>query len=113
MKAWKITKDLMAEAYSDQNHTGTWGNFYGTCLIRDGKVKGVTQKGESVCPDVPMPVKFRITDDDGEVYYHGEMTAELADSYDVLRPLDDFATPNDGATTMEFMKDGKWEAINS
>lgn len=115
MLAWKITKDCMTVGSMGTvpNHTGTWGNENGVCLIRNGKVKGVTHKGESVCPatDEQLTVKFRITDDDGELYYEGQMTPELADSEQILRPIDDFATPNDGAPNLQILNKGVWEHV--
>lgn len=103
MKIWKITEDILTVGSMGTIpcHVGTWGDRGGARLFRDGK-------GGPAAPDVPTPVRFRIIDDDGEVYYHGEMTAELADSCDILLPLDDFATPNDGATDLEIMRDGEW-----
>lgn len=115
MKAWKITKDLGNAADSPENETGTWGNLNGTCLIRGGKVKGITHAGESICPatDEQLTVKFRLKDDDGEVCYEGKMTHELADSHEILRPLDDFAEGNVGCTNMEIWSNVKndWDLV--
>lgn len=110
-KAWMIDKDLI----NTDIEVGTWGNQNGVCLMRGGKVKGTTHKNETVCPalDSDLSVKFRIKDDDGELYYEGRMTHALADSPDVLRPLDDFATPNAGATTLEIWSNVKndWDIV--
>jgi len=117
MKVWKIDADILAVGAigTNPNHAGTWGNENGTCLIRDGKVRGVTHKDESNCPagDDILTVRFRIKDDDGELYYEGRMTAELSGSDEVFRPLNDFATPNDGATSLEIYNNAKriWQMI--
>lgn len=56
-----------------------------------------------------LPFKFRMLDDDGEVYYEGRSSSDS--SFD---PLDDFGTPNDGCTTIQYWnnKRRQWEAIN-
>jgi len=117
LKAWKIDADMQFFAPGGEyDHKGTWGNENGACLIRNGKVKCVTHKGESICSvnDADLDTRFRITDDDGEIYYEGRMTHALADAHDILRPLDDFATPNDGATTLQLWSNVKndWESVN-
>jgi hypothetical protein len=57
-------------------------------------------------------VKWRVKDDDGDIYYEGRMTKErLEDSEDrSFGPLD-FAMADAGATTMEYFQDGKWEQL--
>lgn len=115
---WGITKDHLNEpdgcsSATMESEVGTWGNKNGVCLIRGGKVKGTTHAKESTHA-ASLVVPFRIKDDDGELYYTGKMTKELADSPDVLLPLDDFAMPNAGATTLELWNDktNSWEAVN-
>jgi hypothetical protein len=50
---------------------------------------------------------FRMSDDDGEVYYEGRIVGE----YDGLEPLDDFGDPNAGCVILE-MKNGRtWQMI--
>lgn len=63
-------------------------------------------------------VKFRLLDDDGEVYYYGRRLEEsdADDTYygeNELAPLTDFGAPNAGCTEQqEKNKDGVWESIN-
>lgn len=45
---------------------------------------------------------FKLYDDDGELYYSGEIYGE----YDGFEPLDDFGAPNDGCTAIKI--NGKW-----
>lgn len=57
--------------------------------------------------------RFRMKDDDGELYYEGVMVVlpEDGDEAD-FRPLSDFGTPNAGATSIEYQRDdGTWEVI--
>ena len=51
--------------------------------------------------------KFRMKDDDGIIYYHGEIYGD----YDGFEPLDDFGTPNAGCTSIEYNEKGEWEIL--
>lgn len=114
-KAWIILKDHLNTP--EDTEAGTWGGMDGVCLVRNWKTVGTTHKGETGLdhPFLTVPladmVHFRLKDDDGEVYYVGVMTPELADSPDILRPLDDFAMPNAGCTTLEVLADGVWKQV--
>lgn len=63
-------------------------------------------------------VKFRLLDDDGEVYYEGRRLEESdADKTyggePELAPLDCWGAPDAGCTIQEEKnEEGKWEAIN-
>lgn len=50
---------------------------------------------------------FRLLDDDGTVYYWGRCLAED------FSPLDDYGTPNAGATTIQYRNEatGAWETL--
>ena len=50
--------------------------------------------------------KFRMSDDDGEIYYYG-----YSDDDSDLDPLDDFGMPNAGCTTIEYYDCGTWETL--
>ena len=54
---------------------------------------------------------FRIYDDDNVLYYAGRILGD----YDGFEPLDDFGTPNAGATEIRYRKhgnhDGAWESL--
>lgn len=58
-------------------------------------------------PSVILPWEFRIKDDDGELNYEGRSSHQDFD------PLDDFAMPNAGSTTIEYKnrRSGKWEIL--
>ena len=51
--------------------------------------------------------KFRLLDDDGEVYYEGY--SNDSDSEKAFSPLDDFGRPNAGCTEIQYLENGKWE----
>lgn len=105
--AWIITKDLIKDETADE---GTNLNAKGLIGPRSTSEADITrlQKGEGT--------PFRLLDDDSILYYEGRWleTADCAD-YEAmeLQPLDDFGTPNAGATQMQYRnKEGKWETIN-
>jgi hypothetical protein len=90
----------------------------------DSSAVGVT--GPSNAPDAllaRLALKtpghvFRIYDDDGQLYYtgralfreQGEMVRPENSEY-ALGPLDDFGTPNAGATEIRYFIDGHWQSI--
>lgn len=57
-------------------------------------------------------VQWRVKDDDGEIYYEGRMTKERLEGFEdrSFGPLD-FAMADAGATTMEYLENGKWEQL--
>ena len=54
--------------------------------------------------------KFRMKDDDGNIYYYGRLVGD-EDSEDGFGPLDDLGRPDAGATSIEYYKNGKWEVL--
>lgn len=115
---WMITRDVLSNDGADfPNQAGTWGKVgRGCCIFKDGAAITATRENQIECPISPLSngmIRFRITDDDGEVYYEGVMTAELADAGEaVLAPLDDFADPNAGATTLQLWNGENWKNVN-
>lgn len=110
MTAFIITKDNVHKSLVDmipdiRNDVGTVGPRDATDAD-EARLKA----GEGV--------KFRLLDDDGEIYYYGLRLEEsdADETYDgepELAPLDCFGTPNAGAVIQEEKNaDGKWEAIN-
>lgn len=61
----------------------------------------------------PQARRFRMKDDDGELYYEGVLVVMPEDGGEAeFRPLDDFGTPNAGATIIEYQRpDGTWEPL--
>lgn len=57
-------------------------------------------------------IPFRMRDSDGELYYTGRLVpASMADSEEGFGPLDDFGTPNAGATTIEYKRGSSWTEL--
>lgn len=91
---WIIDKDHIGDSNSKPT---TLGNALG--LMGPGSYKG--DGSELTC-------KFRMYDDDGELYYEGRS----GDSSD-FGPLDDFGMPNAGATRIDYLNlaTGKFETL--
>ena len=88
--AWTITKD------SDNDEA------VGTIGPNDATPEQVTSLNEG------NGETFKMFDDDGELYYTGKIIGD----YDGFEPLDDFGTPNAGATEIKYKnKEGKWETL--
>lgn len=114
MTAFIITKDLIASDEDREEHPDGQSNLYAKGLIgpSDASERDIARlrAGEGV--------KFRLLDDDGEVYYYGRRLEE-SDADETyggepeLAPLDCFGGPNAGCAIQEERnKEGKWEAIN-
>lgn len=54
--------------------------------------------------------RFRLLDDDGEVYYVGRFFGD-PDSQEAFGPLDDFGEPAAGCTTIQYHRNGQWETL--
>jgi hypothetical protein len=101
---WIVTKDLIADPTVRQPSNV---NAVGMVGPRTAKMTA------DEILNHPQGQKFRMKDDDGEVYYEGIMviTADDGDEAE-FRPLDDFGRPNAGATDIEYLRpDGSWELI--
>jgi hypothetical protein len=84
MLKWIITKDLI-----DTNQVGR-GNV--------DSPEGLTEK-------------FRLKDDDGNIYYEG-VTSGFADAYeDEAFEPEDWAMAYAGATTTEYYEKGEWKVL--
>ena len=90
---WAITKDKI----EDGKHVGT---------------EGPHDAPDSI-PDDWQTRKFRMLDDDGNVYYYGIVAAADIESEEAaFGPLDDFGAPNAGCTMIQWRtEDGEWETI--
>jgi len=88
MTGWTITKDC-----------GNWG------------IKGI---GLKTMPkkDVlnhPEKRKFRLLDDDGEIYCYGWIVSD--DSENLFSPLDDFGYVSLGCTEIQIRENGEWKTV--
>ena len=97
-----LAYDLGSVDHDDRDDTGTIGprNIYPS-------IKAQLRAGEGE--------KFRMYDDDGELYYEGRIVFhpdyEAPDMQ--FEPLDDFGMPNAGCTTIKYRNrnTGKWEVL--
>lgn len=59
--------------------------------------------------------KFRLYDDDSELYFTGEMVCENGsdpvNSPDIFAPLDDYGMPDSGCTSIEVLEERGWRVI--
>lgn len=114
MTAFIITKDKIADTDSTE---GTNGNAKGLTGPRNASESDVARlkAGEGV--------RFRMLDDDGEIYYYG-LWLEESDADDgyggepEFSPLDCFGAPNAGCTEIQYdygQRDAKgkvvWESL--
>ena len=82
-------------------------------LIDEGKNVG---RGSAGLPEKPqcgkshqLKYRFRLKDDDGEVYYEGYSSTN--NDEEAFAPLDDFAEWYAGCTIIEYYVDKKWEVL--
>jgi len=97
MTAWTITKENIAEP-GDPPATNT--NARGMTGPRT-----VTLTARQII-DHPAAKRFRMLDDDGEIYYEGFLVGG-----DEFAPLDDFGEPNAGCTCIQIFEDGQWKYL--
>ena len=98
-----ITNDHIADATA---RPGTNSNAIGVVGPRTCKLVA------DEIANHPDGKKFRMKDDDGEVYYEG-VYVPAGDS-DEFEPLDAFGRPNAGATSIEYWESGAgggWKAL--
>ena len=76
----------------------------------------------NIAPDVELMLetdkkcgqRFRMFDDDGELYYSGRLVIVNdadAEAEVEFSPLDDFGTPGAGCTEIHYLTAGKWVRI--
>ena len=51
--------------------------------------------------------RFRIYDDDGELYFSGYFLGD-SESEEAFGPLDDFGSPDSGATEIRYLRGDEW-----
>lgn len=99
-----------------------YGWIIDTDHIDNGTDNGVIGP-RNIDPDAAVRLKkdpecgerFRMYDDDGELYYSGRILFDLfddTDGYEVeFAPLDDFGMPNAGCTEIRYWQAGKWVTL--
>jgi hypothetical protein len=93
---WIITED-----YTDDRLEIVGKTVIGPYGVRNRTVQRL-RNGEGI--------EFRMKDDDGQACYKGRFLGD-ADSEDAFAPLDDYGTPDGGATSIEYLRDGVWEIL--
>ncbi len=101
---WTITKDHIADPNAPKPSNA---NAVGIVGPRNAKLTA-----DEIIHH-PQGQRFRMRDDDGELYYGGVMVITEDDGDEAeFRPLNDFGTPNAGATDIEYQRqDGVWETL--
>ena len=115
MTAWIITKDKIADADAKEGTNSNAKGLTGPRIATDNDIKRL-KAGEGV--------RFRMLDDDGEIYYYGrwleedDCTGEYEDGFygaePEFSPLDNFGRPNAGCTEIQYdygNKDAKGKVI--
>lgn len=95
--AWKVTYDHL-----DKKRVAVYGPH---------DITG-SQRAELDAMHGDTDGKFRMFDDDGELYYTGYLVGDV-ESDDAFGPLDDYGTPNAGATEIRYFRPerGVWEQL--
>lgn len=113
--AWIITHDYICDSLpidSTRACTGQCGLKSPDCAVG---VTGPHNAGNLTEKLMPGGRKFKIYDDDGIHYYTGViyLDPDTSEGEDEFGPLDDFGTPNAGATEIRYKNDetGEWETL--
>jgi hypothetical protein len=119
MTAWIITKDKIADAESEEGTNLNAKGLTGPSTASERDVERL-KAGEGK--------RFRMLDDDGEIYYYGRWLEEddCTEEYESgmwgqdseFSPLDNFGAPNAGCTELQYdngKRDDKgkvvWESL--
>lgn len=100
--AWVITKDKIAEPGEPEGTNANAVGVVGPCQAKYD-AEFIKKNGK----------KFRMLDDDGNIYYYGFIYHEPdSDSEDEgFEPLSDFGTPNAGAVHIEYKENEEWKPL--
>lgn len=92
LDSWEITRDHL---FRPGDKVLGMRDEYGVMGPREGN------------HSLPRPHRFRMYDDDGELYYEG-LAARVS-----FAPLDDFGTPNAGCTRIDYFnpETQTWETL--
>ena len=115
MKGWVIDRDYLYDPYThDHSDVGTGQRDEEQVRVEGEQVfaRQITVERGLKASEIENPVRFRIRDDDGEVYYGGAISREWLDDDELVGAPLNFATANAGATVFEVRDgNGKWEAV--
>jgi len=85
---WRITKDIINEPLGNYSFPTEIGTTSSRFDYAKDSAKG-------------MPVRFKIYDDDDNLYFEGRMEEEN------FHPLDDFGMPSYGCTYLKYSRSGE------
>ena len=97
MTCWTITKDYLADPDARPGTNSNAVGIVGPCAAR------LTAQQIIEHPDAK---RFRMLDDDGEIYYEGFLVGG-----DEFAPLDDFGEPIAGCPCTQIFEDGQWKYL--
>jgi len=105
---WIVDVDHLAD--DDVGRVGTFGPRGISDEARDRLIL-LREEEPSLLRGRCLVRRWRCLDDDGEVCYEGRYVGPRGDERE-FSPLDDFARPDAGATTIEYLDaNGTWEAL--
>jgi len=78
-------------------------------IIDDGKKSGTCSCNFEKSKSALLNHRFRLLDDDGEVYYEG--VSDDCASQRAFDPLDDFGSGYAGCTEIHYFSDDKWNPL--
>jgi hypothetical protein len=96
-----------------------YGWIIDTDHIEGGRSNG-TMGPRDISPNIELMLetdkkcgkRFRMFDDDGELYFSGRLLFGTdADGEVEFAPLDDFGTPGAGCTEIRYLEAGKWVTL--
>lgn len=115
MKGWVIDRDYLYDPkHGDRTEVGVGQRDAEQVRVGSEQVIGrqINVERGLKASEVEKPVRFRIRDEDGEVYYGGAISREWLDDDELVDAPLSFATANAGATIFEVRDgNGKWEAV--
>jgi hypothetical protein len=77
--------------------------------LTDGKKLGTRSCDFDEAKTVLLRHRFRLLDDDGEVYYEG--LSDDCNSQQAFAPLDDFGRGYAGCTEVQYFQSGRWDPL--
>lgn len=115
---WIIDVDHLVEPDADvvPREVNSYGSRVGTLGPHNihPSIKAVLETAADATAASADPLRtvwrWRCLDDDGELYYEGRF---IGDEIRMFAPLEDFAQPDAGATTIEYLnaETGAWERL--
>lgn len=99
--AWIITRDVIGEKWDEPGEESSVGTI-GPQNATDANIKAL-RAGRGT--------KFRMYDDDNELYYEGLFIGDTTDEEFAFGPLDDYGAPNAGCTRLDYKVGRKWETL--